>query len=434
MPNYLAPDIYVEEVSAGARSIEATSTNIAGFVGLAPNAQAHLGMAYPINNWTEFVREFCMERSDGQERLLPSTHLSHAVFGFFLNGGTRCYVVNVPQNQSIAGGGRYKSGLELLEQVDDVSIVCAPGYTDAASYDAVITHCENMKNRVAILDAPGDVDATKIDALKTVALPPASSTPATTGAGGAAGGATSGATGGTAQAGLKPRQSDRGYAAFYFPWIQVRDPLPPADQNPNEPQASRLVFVPPAGHVAGVWARTDATRGVHKAPGNEAIRGALSLAYPLTRTEQGELNSAGVNCIRIFPTEGIRIWGARTLAASSSEWRYLNVRRLFNMIEESIALNTRWIVFEPNDMTLWKSIRRDISAFLTRMWRDGALMGATPAQAFFVKCDAETNPPEIIDAGQVVALIGIAPVKPAEFVVFRISQYAGGVETESIGG
>ena len=192
--------------------------------------------------------------------------------------------------------------------------------------------------------------------------------------------------------------------------------------------------VPPSGHVAGIWARTDATRGVHKAPANETIRGALDVTYRVTREEQGELNQAGVNCIRFFAREGIRVWGARTLAASSSEWRYLNVRRLFNMIEESIADNTRWIVFEPNDYTLWKSIRRDISAFLTNLWRDGALMGRTPEEAFFVKCDEETNPPEVIDAGMVVILIGIAPVKPAEFIVFRISQHRSGAETGIEGG
>jgi phage tail sheath protein FI len=156
----------------------------------------------------------------------------------------------------------------------------------------------------------------------------------------------------------------------------------------------------------------------------------LNLSYLLTRDEQGELNQAGVNCIRFFSREGIRVWGARTLAASASEWRYLNVRRLFNMIEESIRDNTRWIVFEPNDRTLWKSIRRDVSAFLTRLWRDGALMGRTPEEAFFVKCDEETNPPDVIDAGMVVTLIGIAPVKPAEFIVFRLSQYAGGAQSE----
>jgi hypothetical protein len=423
MPNYLSPDIYVEEVSAGARPIEAVGTSTTGFVGAAPNAAAHLTEAYPINNWTMFVHEFATTRINDKDQLLPSTDLSHAVYGFFLNGGTRCYIANVPEGKPIEGTAGAKTGLDLLEQVDEIAIVCAPGLTDAASYNAVITHCERLKDRVAILDAPRNVDSTKIDALKVTAVPPAP-----------AGGAHAPTTTDSQPPGLKPRQSDGGYAAFYFPWIQVRDPLPPANPDPNVSQANVLVLVPPSGHIAGVWARTDATRGVHKAPANETLRGALRLAYPLTRTEQGELNSAGVNCIRTFPREGVRIWGARTLAASASEWRYLNVRRLFNMIEESIAVNTRWIVFEPNDMTLWKSIRRDISAFLMRMWRDGALMGATPEQAFFVKCDAETNPPDVIDAGQVIAIIGIAPVKPAEFVVFRISQYAGGVQTENLGG
>jgi hypothetical protein len=255
-----------------------------------------------------------------------------------------------------------------------------------------------MEDRVAILDAPQDVPT--VDALTEVAV-----------------------AGGDGD-GLRPRQSDRGFGAFYFPWIVVRDPLPP-----NE-----LVAIPPAGHMAGIWARTDATRGVHKAPANESVRGALNLTYNLTRAEVALLNPASVNCIRFFPREGIRVWGARTLAASASEWRYLNVRRLFNMIEESIADNTRWIVFEPNDYTLWKSIRRDITAFLTGLWRNGALMGRTPQEAFFVKCDEETNTPDDIDAGRVITLIGIAPVKPAEFIVFRISQHRGGAEVETEGG
>jgi len=141
----------------------------------------------------------------------------------------------------------------------------------------------------------------------------------------------------------------------------------------------------------------------------------------------------GVNCIRYFSGEGIRVWGARTLAAEASEWRYINVRRLFNMLEESIAGGTRWMVFEPNDPTLWRSIRRDIGAFLTRVWRDGALLGRTPAEAFFVKCDEETNPADMRDAGIVVAVIGVAVVKPAEFVVFKLSQWAGGTDTETMG-
>jgi hypothetical protein len=161
------------------------------------------------------------------------------------------------------------------------------------------------------------------------------------------------------------------------------------------------------------------------------IRGALNLTYRVSQEEQAVLNPVGVNCIRLFPREGILVWGARTVADGSSEWRYLNVRRLFNMIEESIVQSTRWVVFEPNDLSLWKSIRRDLRAFLSLVWRDGALMGATPEEAFFVKCDAETNPPEVIDAGQVVTVIGIAPVKPAEFIIFRIGQGAGGAEVET---
>ena len=192
--------------------------------------------------------------------------------------------------------------------------------------------------------------------------------------------------------------------------------------------------MPPSGHIAGIWARTDATRGVHKAPANEMVRGALNLTYQLTRAELGVLNPQGVNCIRLFPSAGILVWGARTLAESSSEYRYLNVRRLVNMIEESIDEAMRWVVFEPNDQSLWKRIRRDVGAFLTMLWRDGALKGATPEEAFFVKCDEETNPPEVINEGRVVTLIGIAPVKPAEFVIFRISQWEGGTEVESEGG
>ncbi|MSP13084.1 MAG: phage tail sheath family protein [Chloroflexi bacterium] len=401
MPNYLAPDIYIEEVSGGARPIQAVGTSTAGFVGVAPDAKAHLNVATPINNWSEFGREFAPEGS-------TSTPLSQAVYGFFLNGGRRCYVVNVGAGNGVTGGAKERVGLQVLEQVDEIAIVAIPGFTDAASYDAALSHCEKLQDRVAILDAPADVS--DISSLTRVA-----SVPARKPAEGSGGAAESGKA-----AGVRPRQSDGGYGAFYFPWITVRDPL-----------SGEVVNVPPGGHVAGIWARTDATRGVHKAPANEAIRGALNVTYLLTREEQGELNQAGINCIRFFPREGIRVWGARTLAAGSSEWRYINVRRLFNMIEESIALSTRWIVFEPNDRTLWKSIRRDVNAFLTRIWRDGALMGSTPEEAFFVRCDEETNPPDMIDAGIVVTLIGIAPVKPAEFIVFRISQAASGPKIEA---
>jgi phage tail sheath protein FI len=188
------------------------------------------------------------------------------------------------------------------------------------------------------------------------------------------------------------------------------------------------VNVPPSGHLAGVYARVDGTRGVHKAPANEGIRGAIDLTYSVTNEEQKALNPEGVNCIRFFSDAGILVWGARTLDAGL--WKYINVRRLFIMAEESIGRGTRWVVFEPNDYTLWKSVRRDVSAFLMRLWRAGALFGRTPEEAFFVKCDEETNPPDVIDAGQLITIIGMAPVKPAEFVIFQIGQQVAGTQTE----
>ncbi len=391
---YNAPGIYVKEVSGGARPIQAVGTSTAAFVGVAPDANAPRDRAIACNNWSQFVRTFA-----GNDNA-KSTPLSHAVYGFFLNGGTRCYIVAIGANDPIKSGDE-RIGLDLLNAIDEIAIVAAPGYTDVGSYDLLLEHCENSKDRVAILDSIERTD--EVSQLVEVGRTAADSTQPTIG--------------------LRPRQSQRGYGAFYYPWITVRDPFDP----------SKNVNIAPSGHVAGVWARSDAMRGVHKAPANETIRGALDVSHAVTRQEQAVLNPAGVNVIRFFQREGVMVWGARTVADGSSEWRYLNVRRLFNMLEESIATSTRWIVFEPNDLTLWKSIRRDISAFLTRVWRDGALMGATPEEAFFVKCDAETNPPENIDAGIVTTLIGIAPVKPAEFIVFEISQFEGGTETEEAG-
>jgi phage tail sheath protein FI len=408
---YTSPGVYVEEVSAGTHPIVPIGVSTAGFVGEAPNPAALVGVAWPINNWTEFVRHYAPEGT-------TSTPLSHSVFGYFMNGGSRCYVVNTGKDQPVTGGGRDRAGLQVLEQVDEAAIVVCPGYTDIASYEAILSHCELMKDRVAILDSPASVP--NIDLLTKVGTV-AAEAPKDNVAGGGRRGAAAPAPEPAQPAGLRPRQSD--YGTIYFPRITVRDPL----------GTQGLVDISASGHMAGIWARSDATRGVHKAPANEPIRGALNLTYRLTAAEQGELNLAGVNCFRFFEREGIRVWGARTLAGSSSEWRYLNVRRLFIMVEKSIARSTNWIVFEPNDRTLWKSIRRDASAFLTYLWRTGALMGRTPASAFFVKCDEETNPPDVIDLGQVVTIIGIAPVKPAEFVVFRISQWDGGSSVEALG-
>ncbi|RCJ41010.1 phage tail protein [Nostoc minutum NIES-26] len=210
------------------------------------------------------------------------------------------------------------------------------------------------------------------------------------------------------------------FAALYYPWVKV----------PNPRNAGRPILVPPSGHMMGVWGRTDESRGVYKAPANEVPRGITGLAYDINFREQELLNPLGINCIRKFPNRGIRIWGARTLVEpDKTEWRYISVRRLISYIERSIEAGTQWAVFEPNDEELWTQVRYTVSNFLERIWREGALFGASPDQAFYVKCDAENNTPETITLGRLYIDVGVCPVRPAEFVVFRISQW-NSLETE----
>jgi uncharacterized protein len=292
---------------------------------------------------------------------------------------------------SYIGDSADRTGFGGLEAIDEITMVAVPDLMSAyqqgsiseeevkAVQIALIGHCELMGDRVAIIDPLPNLNAQQIRAWRQ------------TGAG-----------------------YDSHYAAMYYPWIRVFDPA-----------AGKSIAVPPSGHMAGVWARNDAERGVHKAPANEVVRGAVDLELQITKGEQDLLNPIGVNCIRAFPGRGIRVWGARTLS-SDPAWRYLNVRRYFNYLEESILTGTQWVVFEPNDQALWARVRRNISAFLTNEWRGGALFGARADDSFFVKCDEETNPPESVDVGRVICEIGIAPVKPAEFVVFRLAQISGG--------
>lgn len=294
------------------------------------------------------------------------------------------------------GDAAARTGFSGLEAIDEITMVSVPdlaaayqqGVIDLETFKAVqlgmIAHCELMGDRVAILDPPPGLNPQAVHEWRT------------RGAG-----------------------YDSRFATMYWPWVKVFDPSSGGNK-----------FVPPSGHMAGVWARNDDSRGVHKAPANEVVRGAISLETQITKAEHDLLNPVGINCIRAFPGRGVRVWGARTLS-SDAEWRYLNVRRLFNYLEESILLGTQWVVFEPNDHALWARIRRTISAFLVNEWRKGALFGTTPDEAFFVKCDDETNPAEGIDAGQVVCQIGVAPVKPAEFVIFQLSQFSGGTSLVS---
>jgi phage tail sheath protein FI len=283
-----------------------------------------------------------------------------------------------------------RTGIMGLEVTDNVTMVCVPDLMAAyqagrvsdegvrAVQTAMMNHCEAMRDRVAVIDCPPGLNPQQIREWR-----------------------------------LNIAGYDSKYAAMYYPWIRVSDPSGESDS----------ISLPPSGHMAGVWARNDNERGVHKAPANEVIRGALGLDFQVSRNEQDTLNPVGVNCIRAFPGRGIRVWGARTLS-SDPAWRYLNVRRLFNYVEKSIDGGTQWVVFEPNDMDLWGRVRRNVGAFLTRLWADGALFGASSNEAFFVKCDAELNTEDVRDAGQLIVEIGIAPVKPAEFVIFRISQYS----------
>jgi Phage tail sheath protein FI len=204
------------------------------------------------------------------------------------------------------------------------------------------------------------------------------------------------------------------FAALYYPWVKV----------PNPRNAGKPILIPPSGHMMGVWSRTDETRGVYKAPANETPRGVIGLSYDCNFREQELLNPKGINCLRTFPNRGIKIWGARTLVEpEKTEWRYISVRRLMSYINKSIELGTQWVVFEPNDQDLWARVRRTVSNFLERLWREGALFGSSPEQAFFVKCDEEINPPETMILGRLYIEVGVCPVRPAEFVIFRISQW-----------
>jgi phage tail sheath protein FI len=311
-----------------------------------------------------------------------------------LGGGELPAVPAVTPDEYVGDVGD-RTGFGGLEAIDDVTMLAVPDLMaayQAGSIDddalkavhlAMIAHCELMGDRVALLDPPPGLNPQRLKEWR-----------------------------------VDVAGYDSKYATVYWPWIKVMDPL-----------KGQPVHIPPSGHVAGVWARNDSTRGVHKAPANEVLRGVIDLESGLTKGEHDQLNPIGLNCIRSFPGQGIRIWGARTLS-SDPEWRYLNARRLFNFVEKSILQGTNWVVFEPNDEYLWGSVRRTITMFLRRVWRSGALFGSTPAEAFFVKCDAENNPAENRDVGILTVDIGIAPVKPAEFVVFRLSQFSSGAGLE----
>ena len=300
----------------------------------------------------------------------------------------------------LVGSESERTGYQGLAIAENVTMVAIPDLiTVATSQDGVVDEemflgaqkqlidfCEASHNKMAILDTPPGLNATR--ALE-----------------------------------WRSRLArDSAFAALYYPNVVVSNPL----ARPGATNGELYLTVPTSGHVAGVWARTDGARGVWKAPANEAVRGIVRLETDVTSGEQDLLNPEGVNCIRSFGSYGTKIWGARTLAKTDPSWRYINVRRLFNFIEESIQRGTQWAVFEPNDFDLWQRVKRNITSFLRGLWSQGALVGATPEQAFYVLCDESNNPASSVDEGKLIVEVGIAPVKPAEFVIFRISQWQGG--------
>lgn len=266
-----------------------------------------------------------------------------------------------------------RTGIQAFIDNDVVSVMAVPGVTDPNVELMLTAHCENLGSRFAVLDLPKDLKkVTDVSSHRDM--------------------------------------FDSQYAAMYHPWIEVFDPLD-----------KKSICIPPSGSIMGIYARSDNSRGVHKAPANEIVRGCTGLDCQYNKGEQDILNPKGVNLIRSFPGQGIRVWGART-CSSNGQWKYINVRRLFIFIEESIKANTNWVVFEPNDELLWVRVSRTIEAFLTTLWRNGALAGASTGEAFFVNVGRNTMSQDDIDNGRLICEIGVAPVKPAEFVIFRITQ------------
>lgn len=539
MPNYLSPGVYVEEVSSGNKPIVGAGTSTGAFVGIAERGE--IGKAILITSWSQFVREF--------GGFIPNGYLAYAVYGFFAEGGTSCYIVRTccysditksttkmakpaavslidnetnedkvgksmqviaanegtwgnnisvrvepageiyngfkltviyqsplmveaeilevydnlvaesvddldkleeyingvskfiriekdswkdgsvnvkgskkpPKTTSgsgddlkgyyleklsggddglsykdgsnkvinigsvdFAGDSKAQNGLYAFDLVDTVNILAVPDMAGDRSFILkALEYCKNRKDCFFVADASKGLGATEVKDFKK-------------------------ATG--AYNGQNAFNSS--YGALYYPWVWVNDSLTRSKK-----------LVPPSGVVAGTYAYTDATRGVHKAPAgvfDGYLDSVIGIEKIVTKGEQEELNPIGVNVIRSFP-DGICIWGARTLSADA-EWNYINVRRLFLFLEKSIDRGTQWVVFEPNEPGLWGKVNRNLTAFLTRVWRDGALFGSTPDEAFFIKVDEENNPPEVRDAGQLIIEVGVAPVKPAEFVIIRISQ------------
>jgi len=416
-----APGVYVREVRL--QPDTGLPTAVPAFIGFAygPVAdKAHLlTQAFELYRKDEFDARFS-KLFDNTGRL-PGSYLADAVAGFFLNGGRRCFVIVVEMTGApfdrAARQCAWHVALERLAPLDALDLIAAPDAMtlrtrnasgtllpdlDGGEFDLdaitnlqrdVLDHCRQHAGRMAILDAPRQKQELVNAAVS---------------------GSDDAMTALDPEAIIERRDfltwnmAEPVNGALYYPWIETTERR----------------WIPPCGHIAGIYARSDARTGVYKAPANEEIRGAVNLDFHVDNPTQGELNTQGINCLRAFPGRGIRVWGARTLSRDPN-WRYINVRRLFLTLTRWIEFNMGWANFEPNTPMLWLQIKRELSAYLSDLWTGGALVGQTANEAFYVKCDEETNPPEAVDAGHVITEIGLAPRAPAEFVVINIVHHTG---------
>ena len=436
--NHLAtPGLYIKELEVA--SPAPLRLSVTGFVGQTESGP--LNSPQLITSWGQFRTSF--------GDFVGFSYLPYAVFGFFLNGGERCYVVSVA-HETVENGGegphpldvRYYTGYEngayfrprppgataeQLKEIDDtlfglsafetvsaIGLIAIPDLIIPDLYASIpetqipttgiifapvpvnsltlnnlktgqrdmLSHCEKMGDRFAILDAPRGAETGK----------------------------------GTNRLEDWPNNfllPSRKHGALYYPWIRER----------NMDFGGRDLFIPPSGHLAGIYARTERERGVGKAPANEIVQGVVELEFPVSDTEQNVLNPKSVNCLRVFPGRGLRVWGARTLSQDAL-WRYVNVRRVYLVIVKNILVKLQWTVFEPNDQGLRDKIVATLTLFFRDLLQSATLAGTKPEEAFFVQCDEETNPPEVVDRGEVITRIGFAPAQPAEFILVTIRRTA----------
>ena len=379
---YKSPGVHIE--SAGDRYIplERVETGVTAFLGA--TARGPRNEPTRLGSFEQYERVF----GAGDD------FMSHAVRGFFDNGGRTAYIVNVAPaagldpapDDFIGQQGTEVRGLQALERIEHVDLLVAPdlmfqygrsvAFRDPAQVLAVqramIDHCEKLHDRFCLLDALPGHDLEQAIAWR--------------------------------------RQFDSSHASFYFPWIKVRK------------GEEVLAPLPPSGHIAGMISRNDKVEGVHRAPANQPLEGIVDVAQRVRKRDRDHAFDHRVNILVPFTGRGIRIWGARTLS-SDPAFVQINVRRLFILVRKSVEKYALWVVFEPNEPSLWKKMVRSVDVFLGDLWKEGALVGAAQDEAYYVKCDEETNPPEARDAGELICEIGISPVKPAEFIVIRIHQW-----------